>query len=122
MVGFGYGMLLWQVWRCKWRPREGVVIDAAGKIVDMKGLQANLRTQLAVSVEAVYMKGSMNHPHVVRTMHVYKVFEDHGTTSCGPGYSIPNDGLELLRIQEVCNMGDLAAYNKVSGMSLSTHC
>jgi hypothetical protein len=79
----------------------------------MKGLQANLRSQLAQSVEAVYMKGTV-HPHLVRTLHVYQVLSHHSTAFTGTSYSRPDDGLELWIIQELCNMGDLAAFSKVS--------
>jgi len=97
-----------QVWKCWWAGQE-----AACKIVDMKGLQASLRSQLAQSVEAVYMKGTV-HPHLVRTLHVYQVLSHHSATVAGTSYSRPDDGLELWIIQELCNMGDLAAFSETS--------
>jgi hypothetical protein len=84
----------------------------------MKGFQANLREQLGESVEAVYMKNSMIHQHVVRTMHVYKVLARQGGSSFGVGYSRPEEGMELWIIQELCGLGDLSAFSKVSGRYL----
>jgi len=103
-----------KVWKCKWTSEDGALLDAACKIVDMKGFQANLREQLGESVEAVYMKNRMIHQHVVRTMHVYKVLARQGGSSFGVGYSRPEEGMELWIIQELCGLGDLSAFSKAS--------
>jgi len=95
-----------QVWQCRWAGRA-----AACKIVDMRGMQPELRSQLAESTEAVYMKSSAEHPHVARVLHVYHVLTQQGAATLGRGaYSRPGDGQELWIVQELCSMGDLAAF------------